>query len=124
MSAVLTPAAAADPPTDSELLALAADVLPRVVGRAPVLACDLHTALVEAARRSGRGGDRYATLQLASRAVDGFLRYLLETGQAVPGSRASQTLRGWLRGRNPAGVRQALAAAADHLRLQPARGPR
>lgn len=123
MSAVLAPAPA-DWPTDSELLALAADLLPTVVGRAPVLACDVHTALVEAARCSGRGGDRYAELRLATRAVDTFLRYLLVTGQAAPGGRASQTLRGWLRGRPPAGVRRALAAAACHLRPRPERDSR
>lgn len=115
MSPVLAPAES-DPPTDSELLDHAADLLATVVGRPPVLVCDLHTALLEAVRRCGGGEDRYTDLRLATRAVDGFLTYLRGTGQVPPGVRAGQALRGWLRGREPAGVRRALTAAADGLR--------
>jgi hypothetical protein len=96
-----------------DLLAAAARLLPTVVGCPPVLGCDLHTAVLAAVDGSG---DRYAALRLATRALDLFVAYLVDTGQAPPDVRASHALRAWLRGRDPAGVGQALAAAADHWR--------
>jgi hypothetical protein len=101
----------------ADLLAAAADLLPAVVGRPPVLACDLHTALLEAAMDVMRGGDRYAHLRSASHALDHFLTYLMATGTVTPAPRVSQMLRGWMRGRDLAGIQHALVAGADDCRV-------
>jgi hypothetical protein len=100
----------------ADLLITAADLLPAVVGRPPVLACDLHTALLEAAADVMYGGDRYAHLRTASHALDHFLSYLIATGTVAPAPRVSQLLRSWIRGRDLVGVQHALFAGADHCR--------
>jgi hypothetical protein len=103
-------------PVAADLLGGAADLLPAVASRPPVLACDLHTALLESAARFAASADRLAHLRAASSALDQFVSFLVASGHAAPAPRISQTLRGWLAGRDLGAVRQALATAADHCR--------
>lgn len=110
------PPAAAVAPALANLLVGAADLLPAVASRPPVLACDLHTALIEAAARLAPGAGRLAHLRAASSALDQFVSFLVASGRAAPAPRTSQALRGWMAGRDPGAVRHALASAADHCR--------
>jgi hypothetical protein len=102
------------PDGEADLLTRAAGLLPGLAGHAPVLACDVHTALVESAAAADPTAARREHLRSANRALDALVRYLVASGQAVPGGRPSQTLRGWLHRRDPSAVRRALLAAAEH----------
>jgi hypothetical protein len=100
----------------ADLLVSAAWQTPEVVERAPVLTCDVHTALLLAVGTSMPSSGRGERLRLADSAMDQFVVYLVSTGQAQAATRDSQTLRGWLRQQSLSQVQRALVAAAWHCR--------
>jgi hypothetical protein len=104
--------------TGPDLLAIAAETLPSVIGAGPVLTVDLHAALFHAARLLGVGRDRWHRLRLADEAHDLFASYLVAGRHIEPAKRPTDTVRGWLARQDLLMVRLALAAASGHWRKE------
>lgn len=104
--------------TGPDLLAVAAEVLPSVVGYGPVLTVDLHVSLYHAACLLRVGRDRWHRLRLADSAQDLFAAYLVVGRHVEPAGRPRDTVRGWLTRHDLLMVRLALVAASGHWRIE------
>lgn len=104
--------------TGAELLTTAAEILPSVVGHGPVLLVDLHTALYEAACRTGVGISRPDRLLLAEKAFDLFAGYLVAGAQVPPDVAAGHAVRRWLNSRDDAAAARGLRAAGAFWRRE------
>jgi hypothetical protein len=101
--------------TSATLLAMAADLLPAVVGNGPMLSSDLHASLYSAARIMPHGDDLGRAHLVADQAEELFAGYLVTAGEASEGRSVSHTVRGWAAGAPVEVATQGLRAAARYL---------
>ena len=97
------------------LLAMAADLLPAVVGDGPMLSSDVHATLFSAACVLPGGDDRGRAHLVADQAEEMFAAYLVAAGETGPARSASHTVRGWVSGCPMWAVSHGLRAAALHF---------
>ncbi len=107
---------------DTDLLVLAAMLLPEVTGAGPLLSSDIHSSLFAAARSSLRQPDG-----LAHRAADLAEAYLTEylaaVGEVPRSAPVSRVLHGWLLNQTVSGAVRTLCQAAQ-FRQRDGDGPR
>jgi hypothetical protein len=97
------------------LLAMAADLLPTVVGDGPMLSSDVHATLLSAASALPGGDDRAHAQLAADHAEELFAAYLVAAGEVGPARSAGRTVRGWATGSPMWAVTRGLRAAAAHF---------
>jgi hypothetical protein len=102
--------------TGAGLLAMAADLLPTVVGDGPMLSSDVHATLFSAASVLPGGDDRGRAHLVADQAEEMFAAYLVAVGETGSTGSASHTVRGWATGSPMWAVIRGLRAAAGHFR--------
>ncbi len=101
--------------TSANLLVMAADLLPAVVGNGPMLSSDLHASLYSVARMMPLGDDRGRAHLQADQAEELFARYLVAAGGVAAGGSVSHVVRGWAAGTPVHVVARELRAAAQFL---------
>jgi hypothetical protein len=109
------PPASVGTKTSVDLLSMAADLLPAVVGNGPMLSSDLHASLFSAARLMPQGGDLGRAHLVADQAEELFARYLVDVRDVRSGGSVSHTVRGWAAGAPVEAVARELRAAAKFL---------
>ncbi|HEY2668877.1 MAG TPA: hypothetical protein VGJ07_00730 [Rugosimonospora sp.] len=101
--------------TGAGLLAMAADLLPTVVGDGPMLSSDVHATLYSAARVLPGGDDRGRAHLVADQAEEMFAAYLVAAGETGPARSPRHTVRGWVTGSPMWAVARGLRAAARYF---------
>lgn len=97
------------------LLAMAADLLPAVVGDGPMLSSDVHATLYSAARVLPDGDDRGQAHLAADQAEEMFAAYLVAAGETDRVGSPRHTVRGWVSGAPMWAVARGLRAAAGYF---------
>jgi hypothetical protein len=101
--------------TSANLLAMAADLLPSVVGNGPMLSSDLHASLYSVARLMPLGDDPGRAHLQADQAEELFATYLAASGLVRAGRPVSHAVRGWAAGTPVGVVARELRAAAQFM---------
>jgi hypothetical protein len=101
--------------TSANLLTMAADLLPAVVGNGPMLSSDLHASLYSVARLMPLGDDLGRAHLQADQAEELFATYLVAAGRVPAGRSVSHVVRGWAAGTPIRVVARELRAAARYL---------
>jgi hypothetical protein len=110
-----------DPSTiGTGLLAMAADLMPSLVGEGPMLSSDIHASLFTVARFLPHGDDCASAHCLADHAEQMLAAHLVASGEVAPGASTSQTLRSWAAGASMPAVIARLRAAAEQYRREEA----
>jgi hypothetical protein len=109
--------------TSANLLTMAADLLPAVVGNGPMLSSDLHASLYSVARLMPLGDDLGRAHLQADQAEELFATYLVAAGRVPAGRPVSRAVRLWAAGTPLGVVARELRAAAQFLSTAPAAGP-
>jgi hypothetical protein len=105
----------------ANLLAMAADLLPAVVGNGPMLSSDLHASLYSVARLMPLCDDLGRAHLQADQAEELFATYLVVAGRVPAGRSVSHVVREWAAGTPVRVVARELRAAARFLSRGPER---
>lgn len=107
------PTASVATKTSADLLCMAADLLPAVVGNGPMLSSDLHASLFSAVRLMPHGEDMGRAHLVADQAEELFAAFLVASHAVSASHPVSRTVRGWVAGAPVAVVARELRAAAQ-----------
>lgn len=107
------PSASVATKTSADLLCMAADLLPAVVGHGPMLSSDLHASLFSAVRLMPHGEDLGRAHLVADQAEELFAAFLVAIGAVSAAHSVSRTVRGWVAGTPVEVVARELRAAAS-----------
>jgi hypothetical protein len=110
---VTVPPASVATRTSADLLSMAADLLPAVVGNGPMLSSDLHSSLFSAVRLMPHGDDLGRAHLVADQAEELFAAFLISVREVRAGRSVSHTIRGWAAGATAEVVAGELRAAAQ-----------
>jgi hypothetical protein len=99
--------------TSADLLLMAANLLPAVVGNGPMLSSDLHASLFSAVRLTPHGDDLGRSHLVADQAEELFAAFLVGRRDVRAGRSVSHTVRGWVAGMTVELAAREMRAAAQ-----------